>query len=326
MHLDPVSGHPINSAFHPMATDIKCVDITKDCMRDPVNPNFLDEIWNKAAINNTKLYRRVFRCMPDSEVSTWTEYREYTEYSERFRASMEGKNTGEESEMKRETNLQHTSTAAGAGVSAPGPEAIVQAAKQGVEKIPEKLAEKLPLSDQNQDKVIVPGAGETELDEKVALQQENQGSNPRGPANLNTAVKAVAENRVEAPSPVYPPGDTAFPALETTPTKPLDRQAAKNTERKTTFSGLEKPPSKEGKDFSAPPPGQNGSIKRRRRGTTKGSRRTFSIEDMPSRADAEELLKMVQGNLVQFPYDWLLTEDQNGNWGFQVDGVAPLAI
>lgn len=326
VHLDPVSGHPINSAFHPMATDIKCVDITKDCMRDPVNPNFLDEIWNKAAINNTKLYRRVFRCMPDSEVSTWTEYREYTEYSERFRASMEGKNTGEESEMKRETNLQHTSTAAGAGVSAPGPEAIVQAAKQGVEKIPEKLAEKLPLSDQNQDKVIVPGAGETELDEKVALQQENQGSNPRGPANLNTAVKAVAENRVEAPSPVYPPGDTAFPALETTPTKPLDRQAAKNTERKTTFSGLEKPPSKEGKDFSAPPPGQNGSIKRRRRGTTKGSRRTFSIEDMPSRADAEELLKMVQGNLVQFPYDWLLTEDQNGNWGFQVDGVAPLAI
>ena len=25
-------------------------------------------------------------------------------------------------------------------------------------------------------------------------------------------------------------------------------------------------------------------------------------------------------------YDWLLTEEQNGNWGYQVDGVSPLAI
>ena len=42
--------------------------------------------------------------------------------------------------------------------------------------------------------------------------------------------------------------------------------------------------------------------------------------------DAEELMKMTQGHLVQFPYDWLLTEEHNGNWGYQVDGVAPLAI
>jgi len=35
---------------------------------------------------------------------------------------------------------------------------------------------------------------------------------------------------------------------------------------------------------------------------------------------------MIQGHVVNFPYDWLLTEEQNGNWGFQVDGVAPLQI
>jgi phospholipase D1/2 len=69
-----------------------------------------------------------------------------------------------------------------------------------------------------------------------------------------------------------------------------------------------------------------GSVRRRRRATTKGSRRGFTIEDMPSRADAEELMNMTQGHLVQFPYDWLLTEEHNGNWGYQVDGVAPLVI
>ncbi|KAJ6440521.1 phospholipase D1 (PLD1) [Purpureocillium lavendulum] len=328
LHLDPVSGHPINGAFHPMAADIKCADISKDCMRDPVNPNFLDEIWGRAAANNTKLYRRVFRCMPDSEVSTWNEYREYTEYGERFRASMEGKAAGDESEMKREANLHHTSTAAGAGVSAPGPEAMVQAAQRGVEKVPEKLAEKLPITGKNQDKskVIVPGDGDAELDEKAALRHENQEPATRAVTNLNTSAVAATDQRMEAPSPVYPPGDIPFPSLETTSAKPIDRQTTRNTDRKTTFSALDKPASKEGKEAGAPLPGQTGSIKRRRRGTTKGSRRTFSIEDMPSRADAEELLKMIQGNVVQFPYDWLLTEEQNGNWGYQVDGVAPLAI
>lgn len=47
---------------------------------------------------------------------------------------------------------------------------------------------------------------------------------------------------------------------------------------------------------------------------------------MPTRGEAEQLLGLVQGNVVEFPYDWLLTEEHNGNWGYQVDGVAPIAI
>jgi hypothetical protein len=45
-----------------------------------------------------------------------------------------------------------------------------------------------------------------------------------------------------------------------------------------------------------------------------------------SREDAELLLSMVQGSLVQFPYDWLKAEEHNSNWLYQVDQVAPLQI
>jgi phospholipase D1/2 len=69
-----------------------------------------------------------------------------------------------------------------------------------------------------------------------------------------------------------------------------------------------------------------GSVKRRRRATTK-SRKGFSAsDDLISREDAELLLSMVQGSLVVFPYDWLKAEEHNSNWLYQVDQVAPLQI
>jgi len=42
--------------------------------------------------------------------------------------------------------------------------------------------------------------------------------------------------------------------------------------------------------------------------------------------EAEKLLGMVQGHVVNFPYDWLSKEEHGGNWLYQVDQVAPLQI
>ncbi|PHH86537.1 hypothetical protein CDD83_10078 [Cordyceps sp. RAO-2017] len=298
VHIDPRTGRPINGAFHPMAADIRAADISKDCMRDPVSPEFMDEVWNRAARNNTRLYRRVFRCMPDSEVSTWAEYREYVDYAERLRVGMEGKAAGEESELRSETTHNRDSTAAGAGIGAPGLEAAIKAAAR---KEPDKAPETTPSEKAS-----------------VSRDEEKRGAGWHGEANGQPPREKAASRNGEA---------EAFPALENGGTRAVEPQTtAKGSERKTTFSTADHPPSKEGKESGAGPPAPSGSVKRRRRATTKGSRRGFSMDDMPSRADAEELLKMIQGNLVQFPYDWLLTEEQNGNWGYQVDGVAPLAI
>jgi phospholipase D1/2 len=327
LHIDPETGKPVNGVFHPMAADIQLAHIDKNCMIDPVNPNFFDEIWNRAAQNNTKLYRRVFRCMPDSEVSTWAEYNAYTSYGERFRKSMEpGQSRGEDSEFPP-SSRHRNSTAGGAGVSAPGPEVMAKATETEVEKALGKLTEKMPIGrhhDEDRIKIVIPDEGDGGLDEKKVMKNGDAVSS-RPNTGLDTESAVDTQHPAEAPSPVYAPGDTPFPAFDGGNSgRFLEPQAGtKDRERRTTFSTLEKPSSR---DTNAPPPGQIGSVKRRRRATTKNSRRGFSIDDMPSRGQAEELLNMVQGNIVQFPYDWLLTEEQNGNWGYQVDGVAPLAI
>ena len=100
-----------------------------------------------------------------------------------------------------------------------------------------------------------------------------------------------------------------------------EKATTDNSRRRTTFSA----PSPE-KPASAPVT-HNASTRRRRRGTTRGSRKGFSAsDDVLSYHDAESLLNMVQGHLVQFPYDWLITEEHGGNWLYQVDQVAPLQI
>ena len=74
------SGGPPQSS----SSDLKHVFIDKDCMRDPVTDIFYLDTWQAVAEKNTKIYRNVFRCMPDSEVRSWKEYKEYALYGERF--------------------------------------------------------------------------------------------------------------------------------------------------------------------------------------------------------------------------------------------------
>jgi len=128
-----------------------------------------------------------------------------------------------------------------------------------------------------------------------------------------------------APSHVAPSGDTAFPSLDGAAItfSDTEKPAGTPSNRRTTFStpALDKTPTN-----SAAFSQSQGSVKRRRRGTTK-SRRGFSAShDLLSKEDAEELLSLVQGHLVVFPYDWLVKEEFNSNWLYQVDQVAPLQI
>ncbi|BCR91689.1 phospholipase D [Aspergillus chevalieri] len=68
----------------PLSSELKHIFVDKDCMRDPVTDIFYLDTWQAVAEKNTKIYRSVFRCMPDSEVKSWKEYKEYATYGERF--------------------------------------------------------------------------------------------------------------------------------------------------------------------------------------------------------------------------------------------------
>ncbi|ROT35499.1 phospholipase D1 [Sodiomyces alkalinus F11] len=325
------TGRPINDLPHPRVADIRPAHIDKNCMRDPVNSSFMDEIWNRVAENNTKIMRRVFRCMPDSEVLTWTDYRDYDAYSARFRASMEGKKFDEPNVAPHADGPPSSAGGGGAGMSIAGPGAMT---KTVTEKAGEKTHAAKVLEHLHVPKTAAQTAGrESEMDEKAALghtsSHENEKTRCVSSLSIDPEKAAGQPDPMEAPSPALPAGEVPFPSLEgaeLSASGTVGSSPEKAKDRHATFSPTEQEPRTRDRSTSGQQAQAYGSIRRRRRATTKGSRRGGPPEDILPAEEAEELLSMVQGNLVKFPYDWLLTEEQNGNWGFQVDGVAPLQI
>ncbi|KAG5366147.1 Phospholipase D1 [Yarrowia sp. B02] len=59
------------------------------CFKDPLDDDFYYDIWLATAEKNTKLFREVFRCQPDDEVTTWRDYKDFTTYAERFSMSQD---------------------------------------------------------------------------------------------------------------------------------------------------------------------------------------------------------------------------------------------
>lgn len=300
-----LNGQPL-TAKTPIL-DLKMADINKDCMRDPLNPAFYDEVWSRAAENNTRIYRRVFRCMPDSEATNWAEYKEFEAYNKRFKASMGGQRSSEEGEKGQHAHAA-AQTSAGAGIGAPGPATVSQAVAEKVVS-PLAHAEKAAVSwnEPPKDRDFRVSRESSAIDEK-------QADKSWGGMNLDHPISS---------------------SHDALPTERLDAPPDQRRERRTAFSNQEKPPKTADSSVSAAvTDANNGTAKTagsqrkpRRRATTRTSRRGFTpTEDLLDRVEAEALLNMTQGTLVQFPYDWLVVEETNGNWLFQVDQVAPLQI
>ncbi|KAI1875247.1 hypothetical protein JX265_004305 [Neoarthrinium moseri] len=324
LHRD-ASGNPTHEQLNPLAADIRPAIIGFDVMRDPVNPSFWDDVWCRVADNNTKLYRRIFRCMPDSEVLTWKEYHDFDDYANRFQESMSGrKKSDEEAEVKSQISHQG---GAGAGVAVPP-------AAQDLANASEKAnAAKEHLKPDTNPKFVI--SNEDTMNEKAAHGEHDRQEEPKKPTlSLNTENEKANSHAPEAPSPVQP-----FPAFDQPQTEGhLEPLAAAGShtqnsrERRTTFSSTDKPTSSQGGGpctssiYAAPNSGM-GSTRRRRRATTKGSRRgpVFPY-DVLSREQAEELCGMIQGHLVQFPYDWLESEEKDNHWLYQADLLAPKEI
>lgn len=307
MHFDE-SGRPTNEPINAWAADIEPVRIDKDCMRDPVNPAFWEGIWGKAAQNNTKIYRRVFHCMPDSEVITWKDYHQFDEYARLFKESMVGKQDEQEGKSPAAPG---GAAAAAAGIAAP---AVASGLPHFSEKSP------ATHNSENTPQVHVSTEDGTVLNEKVSAEDDH----PREPTE-----KENGDAHHDPPSPTQPSGEIPFPNLpESQGSSSLlepqvSSEAQKNRERRTTFSSTEKPAPDAS---SAGNPYAHNSVRRRRRATTKSSRRGAYPYDLVSREEAEELCTMIQGHVVQFPYDWLEGEEKDNHWLYQADLLAPKEI
>jgi phospholipase D1/2 len=329
------------SPFPPLV-ELHYPAVTENCMQDPVDDTFFLDTWHAIAENNTKIFRKVFRCMPDNEVLDWEHYKEYAAFSERF-SQAQGAGKSKE-KMQEETP----------GKSGPPGNLVVNGLQQavgGVAELGEKIMEKVPFVDtanghgkdhslphgsiddwardqQNavnekatQEKTVQ--SDETEFDEKEAMRQA--GAAAYGERDPTTETHDFTTTNGEVPSATHEIGSTHQENVHddshhrprnvtiSEPTK------AENPRRNGTASGSEANGS-----ASRAGNGNNGGSQRKRRRTTTRSSRRPDNDEMLSPKEAEKLLNKVQGHLVLWPYDWLVKVAEG--WLYAVDKISPWEI
>ncbi len=299
------SSKKMTEMMNPLMADLKRPYVDNDCMRDPLNDSFFLDTWHTIAENNTKLYRQVFRCMPDNEVKDWKEYKEYAAYAERF-SQAQG---GGKSKDRVQQDAPGSSGPPGQGSLSDklrmlGPIGEAAGSAEGrAETFSEKVTHSIGQKDNNHNNHSM-GKIEEWAEEANKAQAERQARE----AVEKPLVSSLGDNVVEEKAPERT-------SNELKPSTTFDSE---------TMSKITSPPSNTYSDAL----NKNASTqKRRRRATTRSSRREFhASDDIISQNDADDLMRMVQGHLVLWPYDWLAKEEQGGNWLYSIDGLAPLEI
>ncbi|KAI9813576.1 MAG: Phospholipase D1 [Pycnora praestabilis] len=295
--------------LNPLIADMRRPFVDKDCMRDPLNDSFYIDTWHAIAENNTRLYRSVFRCMPDNEVKTWKEYKEYAAYSERFaQAQGGGKN---KSRMQPEQPIR----------SGPPGQSVLSDKLTLLGSIGEKVAEAEKKIEGLVDKVP------SKKDENRGMGKVEDWAAEANQLHADRQDKAAREEAEKRHANGDHPGSLNEKAARISDDAPTDFAPLH-------FAAAQEDPEKSQKIHTPPAPAYSEALdkntstqKRRRRATTRSSKREFhASDDMIDMADANDLMKMTQGHLVQWPYDWLAREEQGGNWLYSIDQIAPLEI
>ena len=275
---------------HHLMQEINRPFVDKDCMRDPLHDAFYMDTWSTIAENNTKIYRAVFRCMPDNDVKTWKEYHEYNAYFERFQ-EMQGLESSAKSPDGPHAGPMSSSGPPGAGAG----DAITSLRDKPFEAKDKIEDLKVKILNRNQtDKE------ETESTEKAKLKswaaEANRAQFERQEKRLSkqdtfpaTDEKGALSRMATVPEGNGPEGDNGENGNETSPT--LQEKPDTPPSQYVGYS--------EALNMNVQP-----VQKRRRRATTKSSRQFHASDDIISYSDAEALLNMVQGHLIIWPYEW----------------------
>lgn len=283
-----------------LVPDMKRPMVDRDCMRDPLNDSFYLDTWHAVAENNTRLFRTVFRCMPDNEVKSWKEYKEYVAYADRFWQSQ----GGGKSKDRVQQEAPGSSGPPGQGSAA---DTLRMLGSKG-EKIAdtesrlETLGEKLvhtfsPKDHQPSDNQLLGKVEDWAEDAKKenAIRHEKDSEPKDGTAaepNRHPTVKNSATMNEKAAAPRDPLKE--FMPLKPSTTLNSEALQPKETPQSVSYSEALNKNNSSGT-----------TQRRRRRATTLNSRREFrASNDLIGRTDAEDMMEMTQGHLVIWPYQW----------------------
>ncbi|KAI7231645.1 phospholipase D [Hortaea werneckii] len=349
-------------AISPMITSMRRPAVHEDCMTDPLTMGFFHDIWNQVAENNTKLYRAVFRCMPDSEVLDWRAYERYNDYNERFMQS-QGLGSSKPRPSKEAPGKSGPPGSGGADAASVASERISGGRPRSKTMLSAVVGKLRPGSK----------ASEDTQTESMHEKTDQQGHSPDSPHSVSSEPTAVPspESQSQALDEKEAIRPAEGPAADRAAAKQVYGIVDNNSNENRQVSSVEgsdekaaiKPSDSNGDEKSATKQAEDDKITRqrtiqysdsvkdanvneapettatqsaagvqrstskkgRRRGNTKSSTKP-PMEEVLTKEEAEELLKLVQGHLVQWPYDWLEKEERGGNWLYNIDQLAPLEI
>ena len=288
-HFVPSTGDVLSATL----ADVKHPFISMESMKDPLDDESYIDTWYAVAENNTKLFRVVFRCMPDSEVKSWKEYKEYASYSERF-----NKAQGADRNKPQTHDVSVMSAPPGSGSGKNTHTGNFS------EKLDEKshhvidyISEKTPINSRSNH----PFSKAHDWVEKRAhcdtFNHTNEKVEMQGPKD----VKLLPSDTPTKANVGF--SDTKIGNVGCTNKSGCD---SNGTNEKASLANSEKTASAETTAAIAGIAQKTGgSQRRRRRTTTKSSMRAFNALDyLLQREEADEIIGLVQGNLVLWPYDW----------------------
>ena len=293
-----------------LAQALRRPEIHEDCMTDPLTSTFYHDVWHQVAENNTRIYRQVFRCMPDSEVMDWKMYEKYNEYNERFMQS-QGLGSSKPRPPKEAPEKSGPpgsgGTEAGSSLGSVAGMATAEGRARSKSVLSTFVDKLKPGSRMNEDATHT-----EEMREKEGMQRNGSPETPG--SDTPTAVPSPepglieekeAQKAVEKAEAI--PGQK--PAMETLDEKnALSEVDTTDFMRQRTVQYSDKVNQAPETTATQSTPSSNGlghssSQKRRRRATTKSSARQVP-EEVLGRDEAEGLLNLIQGHLVTWPYEW----------------------
>ncbi|KAF2748305.1 phospholipase D1 [Sporormia fimetaria CBS 119925] len=330
-----IGGPPLQGTFsgasshyiEQMLADMRRPIVSEDCMLDPLSDAFYLDTWHTVAENNTKLFRHVFRCQPDNEVTNWKEYKEYAAFAERFSRSQ-----GHESQLHKMQETQTPKTGPPGATTSEKLTTLAAHTSKPFAAIGEKISEKVGADSSHDLRMGKVDDWATEQEQRSRVTSPTSDINEKVP--MDDAPRPAADAVVspisgKSPADVFPfppppvPEDTPHDNINKTDSTNLSRH------RTVTISEPQKHNPTSRAHANTVSTNAGGSRKGRRRGATKSSTRAFNAEDtdlLLGKEDARRLLELVQGHLVVFPYDWLEKEESTGGWLYAVDQIAPLEI
>ncbi len=72
---------------NPWSSPGDAIDLEPDMFEDPIGDDFYVNKWIAVATRNTQIYRKVFKCVPDDMVTTWSEYKAFLAWGDRLARS-----------------------------------------------------------------------------------------------------------------------------------------------------------------------------------------------------------------------------------------------